>query len=153
MRHCIKCGNEIPPARILALPDEQLCKECVLAEGDVERTKGVMLWHHKTAPELYTQNQLAVATILRYSRRGAHAQLPLRGRLNEEKRDQADQELRNLSLCIKEGPADTFERTDGLLARCHPERPRATGYAGGLCLECATTWYAKRARSAQKGLK
>lgn len=83
--NCANCGMELSEARRLALPEEIWCKECVEESGDVTRLKGVLLWHHKTAPELYIANQQAVETILRSSRSGVHAQLPMSSKKNQQK--------------------------------------------------------------------
>lgn len=129
--NCANCGMELSEARKLALPEETWCKECVEESGDVNPTKGTMIWSHKTAPELYLANQQAVDLILRSSRSGVHAQLPMSskkepakvyipGPLRERKED--------LSLEVLNPPA-----------RCHPHLPRIT--PNGLCADCATNWY------------
>lgn len=44
-RRCDGCGAEIPPARLVALPDTRRCHDC----SDVERVQGFMSWDGKTA--------------------------------------------------------------------------------------------------------
>jgi hypothetical protein len=72
---CGRCGHPISAARQAALPGETWCKDCVEATGDVERIKGAMTWEHKPAPTLVLGKD--AETVLRYARRGVHADLPL----------------------------------------------------------------------------
>lgn len=128
--NCANCDMEIPEARRIALPEERWCKNCVEEAGDVDRLKGTMLWHHKTAPELYIANQQAVDLILRSSRSGVHAQLPMSSKKESAK---------TVAPPIRVDKEDLNLEVVELPARCHPDRPRAT--PSGLCIECATEWY------------
>src|SRR3954465_12621997 len=77
---CANCNQPIPEARQLALPGETWCHSCVLESGDVERIKGVMLWHHKTSPEFYMGP--GTEKILAHQRRGPHAQMAFTSKEN-----------------------------------------------------------------------
>jgi hypothetical protein len=48
MRKCIVCDCEIPEGRIKAIPGTQTCT----AHSNVQQKAGVMVYDHKTAPEL-----------------------------------------------------------------------------------------------------
>ncbi len=49
---CMRCGKEIPPERLEALPTATMCVPCVVADGDVPTVKGRMVYDHKTAGEV-----------------------------------------------------------------------------------------------------
>tara|TARA_Y100001963_G_scaffold158175_1_gene256902 strand:+ start:1484 stop:1693 length:210 start_codon:yes stop_codon:yes gene_type:complete len=47
---CFDCGNDIPAARIQAVPDTEYCVQCV--DKHTEPVVGRMIYSHKTAGEL-----------------------------------------------------------------------------------------------------
>lgn len=146
MTICGNCGNEIPPARVAALPKETWCKDCVEKDGDVERITGVMIWEHKTAPELYMGP--GVKAIRAASRRGNHANLPFTSYENPflQKSRRAQVELQETKAVLQEKPEPEFDSvldgTSRVSASCHPERPKVS--PDGKCLECCLDWYARR---------
>jgi hypothetical protein len=148
--NCANCGEPLSEARQAALPSETWCARCVEESGDVERTTGVMVWDHKTAPTLITGH--AAKTIRSYDRRGFHAALPFNSyenpRLQASRR--AQQELQDVKAVLHEKPPPEFDLvTDGtsvIPSRCHPNRPRAT--PDDKCVECAVAWYAKHGKRA-----
>lgn len=136
---CKNCGMEISVERQAAVPGEQWCKDCVEKAGDVEPIRGVMLWHHKTAPELYIGP--GTDEILNGQRRGPHAQLGL-GSKNSPvvvKSLQTFNLSSSLNLKDRPEPPSTLEPAVFHPSRCHPERPRVT--PKGHCMECALLWY------------
>lgn len=145
---CSNCGNEIPEARRVALPEETWCVDCVAADGDVERTEGVMLWHHKTAPELYTGP--GVRTIRSFSRRGMHAQLPFSSyenpRMQASRRAQVELQETKAVMLELPPPENNFDEVRGgpslPRATCHLDRPKVS--PDGKCVECCVEWYARR---------
>jgi hypothetical protein len=142
--NCANCGNSIPEARQLALPGETWCRDCVEADGDVERVRGAMTWEHKTAPTLVLGH---AADIIRgYDRRGFHAALPMNSPNNPRMQASAakQQDLKDLRSIMREEetPAKTYD--DVPRARCHPDRPKVG--TSGKCYECAVKWYEERAR-------
>ena len=48
--NCIDCGNEIPKARMDAMPDTYYCVKCV--DKHTEPIIGRMIYSHKTAGEV-----------------------------------------------------------------------------------------------------
>ncbi len=50
MKHCLECGNQIPSARIEAMPDTDYCVNC--ADKHTEPIIGRMIYNHKTAGEV-----------------------------------------------------------------------------------------------------
>ncbi len=48
--HCLDCNNEIPKARIEAVPDTDYCVNC--ADKYTEPIVGRMIYNHKTAGEV-----------------------------------------------------------------------------------------------------
>ena len=48
--NCFECDNEIPEARLEALPDVKYCVNC--ADKHTERIVGRMIYNHKTAGEV-----------------------------------------------------------------------------------------------------
>ena len=47
---CFDCGQDIPEARIKAMPDTEYCVQCV--DKHTEPIVGRMIYSHKTAGEL-----------------------------------------------------------------------------------------------------
>ena len=47
---CFDCGNEIPEARLQAVPDTEYCVNC--ADKHTEVIVGRMIYNHKTAGEI-----------------------------------------------------------------------------------------------------
>ena len=47
---CFDCGNEIPEARLQAVPDTDYCVKC--ADKHTEPVVGRMIYNHKTAGEV-----------------------------------------------------------------------------------------------------
>jgi len=45
-----RCGREIEKARLKLLGSDK-CSECARRIGTTKK-KGIMIWHHKTAPEI-----------------------------------------------------------------------------------------------------
>ena len=48
--NCFDCGEEIPPARLQAVPDAEYCVKCV--DKHTEPIVGRMIYNHKTAGEV-----------------------------------------------------------------------------------------------------
>ncbi len=48
--NCFDCGNEIPEARLQAVPDTDYCVKC--ADKHTEPVVGRMIYNHKTAGEV-----------------------------------------------------------------------------------------------------
>ena len=48
--NCLDCDNEIPAARLEALPDVKYCVNC--SDKHTERIVGRMIYNHKTAGEV-----------------------------------------------------------------------------------------------------
>jgi hypothetical protein len=134
---------EIPPERLAAVPDTDLCVTCQKVRGDVARVQGYMSWEHKTAPTLVLGKEAEV--LRRYDRKGFHAQLPLNNKENPRLR--AHVGLCNLSLQVREEKPweevnlDPVNRNP---SRCHPQRPRMNVF--GDCLECALQKQKQRLR-------
>lgn len=127
-----------------ALPGEQWCRLCVEADGDVQRIKGVMLWHHKTAPELYTG--VGTEAILREQRKGPHAQMAFtpKGNTRMLKSLESFNVSDGLNLRNRVESREELEQVNRPMARCHPDQPKAT--PDGKCLNCVKDYYARRAR-------
>jgi len=47
---CFECNNEIPEARLQAVPDTEYCVNCV--DKHTEIVMGRMIYNHKTAGEV-----------------------------------------------------------------------------------------------------
>ncbi len=139
MALCANCGNEIPLARQQALLGETWCRDCVEADGDVQRTTGVMVWDHKTAPTLVTGH--AADVIRSYDRRGFHAALPLNSPNNPRMQVSAEhqRDLQDLHAIMREDPVIAKTYNDVPRAKCHPDRPKVG--TSRLCAECAVAWY------------
>lgn len=144
MALCDNCGVEISAERKAAVPEERWCRQCVEEAGDVERIKGVMLWHHKTAPELFIGP--GVDQILAEQRRGPHAQVNFVNRENAFVLKTLESKNVSEGLNLKDRLVETVTRetVNRPAARCHPDRPRIN--PRGECYECALKWYADRRR-------
>lgn len=129
--NCQRCGNLIPEARQIAVPDERLCVDCVKELGDVDPIRGAMIYEHKTGPYLELTGD--VEALLRNSRKGVHAQLPM----SSKKRAEENQIGTFPSIVQK--TEILLEPALTLMARCHPDRPRVS--PKGLCLSCSINWY------------
>src|SRR5262245_1472279 len=157
-RTCETCGQPLLAERLKARPGATHCVKCKEL-NDEEKTIGVMLWDHKTAPriELSTSSsQGAVRSILRHSRRGVHAQLPLVSKGKAERAfatsdapaspgaefDSVRAYVRGEASSVPRDHADLTDVRNIIPSRCHPTRPSIS--PSGLCLECALNWYAKR---------
>lgn len=142
-KQCANCGAEIPAARTEALPEETWCKDCVEASGDVDRIKGIMLWHHKTAPELYIGP--GTEKLLASQRTHLGANLPFTSKESPFTRNAVASINLSEGLNLKQRKEEPFNLIPELNpARCHPEKPRAT--PDGKCVDCAMEWYRKRVR-------
>ena len=140
--NCANCGEEIPTARVAALPGETWCVKCVAASGDVERTTGFMSWEHKTAPTLVLGP--GADKLRQYDRRGFHASLPLNSPNNPRMQQAAEKqrELQDLKAIAREEPVIEKTYDDVPRAKCHPDRPKVG--TSNLCLECSIAWYERR---------
>jgi len=144
MRTCENCGQPLSAARMAAAPEEKWCVACIEAAGDVERIRGVMLWHHKTAPELYTGP--GTEKILSEQRKGPHAQMAFTSKNNPIMLKSLETFNVSAELNLRERPQSREELApvNQPMARCHPDRPRVT--PKGHCLECALAYYERRQR-------
>jgi hypothetical protein len=141
-RLCECCELEISQQRLEAIPNAKLCAICQQIQGDVPKVTGIMVWFHKTAPEIVIGRD---AELLRpYDRRGFHAQLPMNSKNNP--RMLQSLETQNLSQAIKLEPPLEYEVVSYFPSNCHPDRPRVN--VKGDCYEClvehATAWYTRR---------
>jgi hypothetical protein len=138
---CIWCGNEIPKARQEAVPEEKLCKDCVEKSGDVDRIRGVMLWHHKTAPELYIGP--GTEKLLAAQRTHLGANLPFTSKESPFTRNAVATINLSEGLNLKQRKMEEPNLVPELNpARCHPDRPRVS--PDGKCVDCAMEWYRRR---------
>jgi hypothetical protein len=128
MRECDTCHNEIPAARIKALPLTTKCVEC----SDEKKVKGHLDWHGKHAPVL----RVVDGDSFRKGRRGFHAHIGANSVNNPRilKSETASAEVRNLSLELRTERVEA-EAVNRPPARCHPDEPRVN--PAGDCLACA----------------
>src|SRR5262245_12321481 len=154
MPKCHFCGNDIPKARLEALPDTKTCLSC----SQEEPVKGHMVWNHKTAPTLEVLPPEEFKKVYALERRGFHANVPVFSPNNpwlvksaqavKDRAQEADlvrEVVVGIDLGKEESYAVFLTPTTHPAARCHPDRPKAT--ADGKCLECAIDWYKKRIKT------
>lgn len=141
MRRCQTCQTPIHPKRLAALPDTRVCVTC----SDETPVKGFMTWEHKTAPKFQIVTPRQHAWFQQYDRKRPSASLPMASRTTTAT-------LPSLAPVI---PArETTPAVDALdplslipRARCgHSDRPQVG--PSGKCVECATAYYALRAKYA-----
>lgn len=103
-----------------------------------------MLWHHKTSPELYIGP--GTEAILREQRKGPHAQMAFASKNNERmlKSLQNFNLSEGMNLRDRSVKMEELEQVNRPMARCHPDKPRAT--PDGKCLDCVKDYYARRMR-------
>ena len=70
MRYCKFCGQEIPAGRLKILPNTTSCVPCVEKNGDVDTPVGIMIFSHKTAPEMVIVTKEQAEAMNRVDRRG-----------------------------------------------------------------------------------
>ncbi len=125
MKKCRQCGEEIPAARLAALPSTKTCIKC----SKVKPQKGFMTWEHKTAPTFNLVTEKEHEYFQKRTRKGVHASLPM-GR-------------KDAGRGSSRAPAQyDVVKSNVPAARCHPDRPRVN--SSGKCFECALEWYEKR---------
>ena len=137
-QQCEVCGSVIPQARLEALSDATTCVGC----SDTAKVTGLMVWSHKTAPEIVIARD---AELLRpYDRRGFHASLPLGSYKNPRLKVPETQNLSQQIRLERPGEDEQLEVATATPARCHPDRPRIN--PRGDCLPCALALQARRVK-------
>ena len=131
---CEGCGEDIPQARLDALPTTKVCVTC----STEEPVQGLLVWDGKHTPILQTYERGKMPE----DRKGFHAQLPF----NSTNNPRMVKSMANLNLSdqVKLKPPEEYTVTDQPPARCHPGSPRVT--PDGKCLECALAYYKRRLR-------
>jgi hypothetical protein len=136
MRSCKTCGDEIPPARLEALPNTRTCVKC----SDVEPVAGHVYWDGKHTPILQVMSKQKTEEFAKKDRRGFHANVPAASPNNPFERNAVAN--RDLSLDIAN--VKPYESqgipANAIMAKCHPDRRAVTGKSR-LCQECAVNWY------------
>lgn len=141
---CETCGEQIPKARLEAIPNAVTCVKC----STEQPVGGIMDNASKNDSVLIVVDSPATAKLL--TRRGFHAFLgaALQSYNNPRivKSHQAAEEVRNLSIAVKETEKVTelYDIVNNNKARCHPQRPRIN--SKGDCAECAIAWYKVKRR-------
>jgi hypothetical protein len=159
---CEECGQPLSAERLKALPTATRCVNCEEKYDAKNKTIGAMLWSSKHAPEIQLSTASgegesgrdAIRAILRHSRRGTHAQLPLVPKGIAEKSfaasptdapaefDAVRAFLRDEASSVPRDRSDTSNVANIVPARCHPSR--ASVGPSRLCLACAVKWYETR---------
>lgn len=67
---CGKCGTALSEGRLKILPNATYCAPCVSSMGDVQEPVGIMIFSHKTAPEVFITSPNHLEAIVRADRRG-----------------------------------------------------------------------------------
>lgn len=120
------CGVRISDSRLFALPNAVNCIVCALKD-DVQKTVGIMLWDHKTAPFIEIGTALARQEAGKKHSYGPHFRLG-------SKSPSANTVIASANTEV----AFRLFTTDTLLtfpSRCHPDRSRIG--PSGLCLPCS----------------
>lgn len=143
MRKCLTCHEEIPAARLRAVPRAQYCVE---HQPDV-RVMGSMTWEHKTAPVLVLQTPEQHAEFKAHSRKGVHAQLPMASKARAQRESMGTFTAGGKGEVparrqITREVAESLVVTNAVKAVCHPDRP-AIGVQRK-CADCAIRWYQER---------
>lgn len=67
---CGKCGEPLSEGRLKIVPNAKLCAPCLSSMGDVQEPVGIMIFSHKTAPEVFITTESHLSAIVRADRRG-----------------------------------------------------------------------------------
>lgn len=143
MRYCSACRGSISDARLTALPHTRVCVNC----SDETPVKGFMTWEHKTAPKFQIVTPRQHAWFQQYDRKRPAASLPMASRTITATMPS----LAPVTTSRKTTPVVDANDPLSLIprARCgHNDRPQVG--PSGKCVECATAYYALRAKYASR---
>lgn len=121
-RRCAVCEEELTEQRLRAQPNATHCVRCLVASGDVALTVGLIIWHHKTAPEVEIGTKLARETAGKKHMYGPHIRM-------------SPKTQSGVGVVTKTSTVEIHSIFNAKHARCHASRPRFA--PNGLCLECA----------------
>lgn len=82
--NCVRCDKAIPAERLEAMPDATMCVPCLVAEGDVPKPKGRMIFSHKTAPDMQIMPAKLYERLNDMDPRGYYKDRTTQGERNED---------------------------------------------------------------------